>query len=108
MGMHARRDRIAALEAAIRHVADDAAHRQQVFLQALDKHAQDLLDRADAHHLAVIAHVSRTAADGPVRGGAGANPAGEGLTADTAAAVPVVPPPAAAKTSRRTTTAKGM
>jgi hypothetical protein len=47
------------------------------------------------------AHTAATAADGPVRGGAGPDPAEAGLPAETAAAPgaagPVVPPPAATR-----------
>jgi hypothetical protein len=63
-------------------------------LQALTlavQHHKAQLAQAQAHHDQLMAHVTAMAADGPVSGGAGSNPAEAGLPADG----PVVPPPAA-------------
>jgi len=69
-----------------------------------EKHHRQALDHAAGLHEELKAHLTKTAADGPVRAGAGSNPArSEGLPADR----PVVPP-AAARNARKTTTLKGM
>ncbi len=50
------------LEFTLQRLTEEADKRHVILRGALDKHARDLLDRADAHHAALIAHVSSATA----------------------------------------------